>query len=222
MADLQRRLGYTFADPELLAVALTHRSWANEQGMGEQYERVEFLGDAVLDLLVAHWLYVQHPAMAEGELSKLKSHLVSEPVLALWAREMDLGGALRVGIGEDRSGGRNKPSLLADAVEAVLGAIYLDGGLRAAGEVTRHWLDSSPALVMDDVLVTDAKTTLQELAQSRGQDLPVYQHVSEEGPDHQKHFHVECWVGGERVSVGSGATKKQAEQSAARSALASL
>lgn len=222
MADLQGRLGYTFMDPTLLALALTHRSWANEQGLTEHYERVEFLGDAVLDLLVAHWLYAEYPEMAEGELSKLKSQLVSEPVLARWARTLGLGTALRLGIGEDRSGGRDKPSLLADVVEAVLGGIYLDGGLEAVRQVIYCWLASGPATGFDELLSADAKTTLQELAQSQGLELPVYEHVSERGPDHEKRFFVECWLGGERVSSGSGASKKQAEQSAARAALATL
>jgi ribonuclease-3 len=222
MAELQTRLGYTFVDSALLTMGLTHRSWANEQGLGEHYERTEFLGDAVLGLLVAHWLYTQHPTMAEGELSKLKSHLVSEPVLAEWARALDLGRVLRLGIGEDRSGGRTKPSLLADALEAVLGAIYLDGGLEAVRQVTDRWLSARPAAAMEEMLVTDAKTTLQELAQAQGLELPVYRHVSEAGPEHEKRFFVECWLGGERVSDGSGGSKKQAEQSAARAALVAL
>jgi len=161
MAELQCRLGYTFVDGTLLTMALTHRSWANEQGLEKHYERAEFLGDAVLDLLVAHWLYTQHPGMAEGDLSKLKSHLVSEPVLAEWARDLDLGQTLRLGIGEDRSGGREKPSLLADVVEAVLGAIYLDGGLQAVRQVTDRWLAAGPVAAAEDLLVADAKTTLQ-------------------------------------------------------------
>lgn len=222
IVDLQHRLGYEFKQPVLLTMALTHRSWANEQGLDEHYERVEFLGDAVLDLLVAHWLYSENPAMAEGELSKLKSHIVSEPVLARWARDLDLGRALRLGIGEDRSGGRKKSSLLADAVEAVLGAIYLDGGLESVREVIDRWLATRPLAAIDDPAVSDAKTTLQELAQSQGLGLPVYQHVSEEGPDHEKRFFVECWLGGERIGIGTGATKKQAEQSAARAALKTL
>jgi len=222
ISELQDRLGYEFLDPDLLTMALTHRSWANEQGLEDHYERAEFLGDAVLDLLVAHWLYGQHPGMAEGELSKLKSYVVSEPVLAQWGRDLKLGLVMKLGIGEDRSGGRGKPSLLADGVEAVLGAIFLDGGLEAARQVTYSWLASGPVGAVDDVLVTDAKTTLQELVQSQGAELPVYRHVSQEGPDHDKQFFVECWLGDERTSSGTGASKKQAEQCAARAALAAL
>jgi len=222
MADVQERLGYTFVDPSLLAMALTHRSWANEQGLAGHYERTEFLGDAVLGMLVAHWLYAEHPGMAEGELSKLKSQIVSEPVLARWAHDLGLGKALRLGVGEDRSGGRRKPSLLADAVEAVLGGVYLDGGLEAARQVVHNWLASGPVEQFEELLSADSKTTLQELAQSQGMELPLYRHVSEKGPDHEKRFFVECWLGGERLSSGSGASKKQAEQSAARAALAAL
>ena len=222
IVELQRRLGYEFRDVTLLEMALSHRSWANEQGLEVHYERAEFLGDAVLDLLVAHWLYEHHPVLAEGELSKLKSYIVSEPVLAQWAQDLELGEALHLGVGEDRSGGRHKPSLLADAVEAVLGAIFLDGGLVAAREVTRAWLESGPASDGRDLPAADAKTLLQEVAQGQGLELPVYRHVSEEGPDHEKRFFVECWLGGERIGAGSGATKKQAEQTAARVALTTL
>jgi ribonuclease-3 len=222
MSELERRLHYSFAKRDLLNVALTHRSWANEQGREDHYERVEFLGDAVLGLLVSHWLYERFPEMAEGNLSKLKSHIVSEPFLAQWARDLELGGSLQLGIGEERSGGRDKPSLLADTVEAVLGAIYLDGGLEAAREVAERWLAAIPLETLDDLPMTDAKTILQEKAQSQGLDLPRYRHVSEEGPDHEKIFIVECWFGGDRVSIRSGASKKQAEQNAARAALVAL
>lgn len=222
IAELEGRLTYRFEDPDLLKMALTHRSWANEKGEVCHYERAEFLGDAVLDLVVAHWLYERHPDLAEGELSKLKSYLVSETVLAQWARDLDLGSGLRLGVGEERSGGREKPSLLADVMEAVLGAIFLDGGLEAVRQVVGRWLVSDMTDGLDRVPESDAKTTLQELAQSQGLELPVYLHVGEEGPDHDKRFFVECWLGGERISRGSGASKKRAEQNAARAALATM
>ena len=216
---LQRRLGHRFEDSALLEMALTHRSWANEQEIDEHYERVEFLGDAVLGLLVAHWLYARYPASSEGELSKLKSILVSEPVLARWAEELALGEAMMLGVGEERSGGNRKPSLLADALEAVLGAVYLDGGLDAVKAIVDEWLATDPAEHLGDLPRADAKTALQELAQSRGIELPVYRHVSEEGPDHQKQFYVECWLGERCVGKGSGATKKRAEKRAAQRGL---
>lgn len=220
--DLQERLGYGFRDPQLLEMALTHRSWANEQKLEVHYERAEFLGDAVLGLLVARWLFQRYPASPEGELSKLKSVIVSEPALAQWAEELSVGDALLLGVGEARSGGRNKPSLLADAMEAVLGAVFLDGGLPAVGEIVDSWLETDPASNFGDISRADAKTALQELAQARGFELPVYRHVSEVGPDHRKRFYVECWLGDERVGAGSGATKKRAEQRAANQALAAM
>ena len=220
--DLQRRLGYSFSDPALLEMALTHRSWANEQERGEHYERVEFLGDAVLGLAVAHGLYERYPASTEGELSKLKSIIVSEPLLARWAEELSVGDAMLLGVGEARSGGNSKPSLLADAMEAVLGAVFLDGGLQAVREIVDLWLDTDPASDLGDIPRADAKTALQELAQARGFELPAYRHVLEEGPDHRKLFYVECWLGDERLGRGSGATKKRAEQRAAGAALAAM
>ena len=219
---LQIRLAYEFCEPSLLEMALTHRSWANEQGLETHYERVEFLGDAVLGLLVAHWLYRRYPEASEGELSKLKSIIVSEPVLARWARDLSVGDAMLLGVGEARSGGRRKPSLLADAMEAVLGSVFLDGGLAGVASIVDPWLDSDPASDIEDLFGGDAKTALQELAQARGLELPVYRHVSEEGPDHRKRFYVECWLGDERVGEGSGPTKKLAEQTAAGAALTAL
>ena len=219
---LQIRLAYEFRDPSLLEMALTHRSWANEQVLEVHYERAEFLGDAVLGLLVAHWLYQRYPASSEGELSKLKSTIVSEPALARWAEELSVGDAMLLGVGEARSGGSRKPSLLADGLEAVLGAVFLDSGLQAVGKIVDAWLDTDPAANLGDIPRADAKTALQELAQARGLELPVYRHVLEEGPDHRKQFYVECWLGDERVGEGSGATKKRAEQRAAGVALTVL
>lgn len=219
---VQERLGYRFRDPALLEMALTHRSWANERELGVHYERAEFLGDAVIGLAVAHWLYERDPSATEGDLSKLKSQIVSEPVLASWAESLALGEALLLGVGEARSGGANKPSLLADVVEAVLGAVYLDGGLEAVDGIMDPWLASDPVSGLGDRHRADAKTELQELAQAGGLQLPTYRHVSEEGPDHQKRFFVQCWLGDRCLGEGSGATKKQAEQRAAGEALTAL
>lgn len=215
---LQERLGHVFTDPGLLRTALTHRSYANEQGIGEHYERMELLGDAVLGLVVTAWLYRKLPDTAEGELSRLRSFLVSEPLLATQARELGLGEVLLLGVGEDRSGGRRRKSLLADVFESVLGAVYLDGGFEAARSVLRPLLDealSSP----DAVEFSDPKTELQEIVQARGNGLPEYRHVAEEGPDHRKRFLVECRLDGEVSGRGQGRTKKEAEQQAARQAL---
>ncbi len=222
MRALERRLGYRFDDRRLLEEALTHRSWAYEQGVDRHYERIEFLGDAVLDLLVAHWLYDRYADWSEGELSRMKSFLVSEPVLARWAEHLELGRALRLGIGEERTGGRTKRSLLADVLEAVLGAVFLDGGLDAARRIAYRWLSESAGAELEEVDVTDAKTALQEAAQARGMELPVYRHTREEGPDHSKSFHVECWLGDRLIGTGVGASKKRAEQIAAREALSAF
>ncbi|MGB3561749.1 MAG: ribonuclease III [Thermoanaerobaculia bacterium] len=217
---LQRDLGYHFKDPSLLEKSLTHRSFANERDLDENYERLEFLGDTVVGLITAEWLYRQHPDLAEGDLSKLKGYVVSEPVLAGCAERLGLGEILRLGVGEERSGGRCKRSLLADALEAVLGAVFLDGGLAAARKVFLPILETASGAPESDL--HDAKTELQELVQGEGWALPEYRHISEEGPDHQKRFHVECWVAGRQAGAGEGGTKKEAEQRAARAAVDAL
>jgi ribonuclease-3 len=214
----EKRLGHRFRHVDLLEVALTHRSWVNEKGTGENYERMEFLGDSVLGLVAAEWLYESHPDLPEGELSRLKSYLVSAHVLERFAQQIDLGSALRVGVGEDRSGGRAKRSLLADSMEAVIGAVYLDGGLKPARELVLEILNGAAADKPKEAF-GDAKTTLQELAQARGWDLPEYRLVGETGPDHRKVFEIECWLCGELAGSGEGEAKKAAEQRAAAMAV---
>lgn len=218
---LEERLAYRFKRPELLELALTHRSWANEQGHPGHYERLEFLGDSVLELVTAEWLYAEMPDVPEGELSKTRATIVSKPPLAEHARRLGLGAELRLGVGEERSGGREKPSLLADSMEAVFGAVYLDGGLDAARRVVRPFLERSRESG-DEALPVDAKTRLQELTQGRGLDLPEYRLLGEEGPDHDKTFTVECRIAGAPAGSGRGGTKKLAEQRAAAAALAAF
>jgi len=213
--SLEKSLGHRFKRADLLELAVTHRSWANEQGIPEHYERLEFLGDAVLGMITAEWLYQSHPELPEGELSKRKAQLVSRPALAHHAEKIDLGPTLRIGIGEDRSGGRTKASLLADSMEAVFGAVYLDGGLEAARNVILPMLEEAG-------LAADAKTQLQEVTQALGWDLPEYRLTGASGPDHSKLFTVECWVGGELAGRGEGPSKKMAEQKAAAEALAQI
>ena len=217
---LEERLGHRFADTELLSTALTHRSWAAESVTTRTYERLEFLGDAVLGLLAAEWLYrtVEQP---EGELSRLKAYLVSETVLARQAELLGIGDALLLGTGEERSGGRAKGSLLADALEAVLGAIYLDAGLEAARRVAVPLLERALA-GYEDAAAADAKTALQEVLQARGAALPDYRLVRASGPDHAKTFAVECWAEGQLLGVGTGSSKKRAEKAAAAAALEAL
>ncbi|MEM6795925.1 MAG: ribonuclease III, partial [Acidobacteriota bacterium] len=182
-AALEDAFGYRFLDPSLAILALTHSSQSNERGREDNYERLEFLGDAVLGLVASQWLYRTFPRAPEGELAKLKSFLVSTPVLADFARSVDLGSHLRLGVGEERSGGREKISLLADGVEALFGAIYLEGGLDAALPVVEKVVESGYAR-RHQIQHHDAKTRLQELAQGAGMELPVYELVGESGPDH--------------------------------------
>jgi ribonuclease-3 len=219
--DLERALGYKFRNPELLTLALTHRSYANENGLPDHNERLEFLGDAVLGTVAAEWLFRRHPEMPEGDLSKRKSYLVSAPVLAGLADDLGVGKSLLLGVGEERSGGREKPSLLADSAEAVLGAIYMDGGLAPVRELVSRLL----AQVVEErprIHETDTKTRLQEALQARGWSLPEYRLVAEMGPDHEKRFVVECRVCDRAAGRGEGRSKKVAEQRAAAEALESL
>ncbi len=220
-SPLEAALGYTFEDPGLLRIALTHRSWANERGEPDSYERLEFLGDAVLGLVASRWLFDRHPEWPEGRLTKRKSFVVSAPMLARFARRLELGPELRLGIGEGRSGGSAKASILADAVEAIFGAVYLDGGLEAAAAVIEPFLEQ--ALEKRSRLShADAKTRLQELAQANGWGLPEYRVAAETGPDHCKRFAVECAVDGLLAGAAEGRSKKAAEQAAAAAALERL
>jgi ribonuclease-3 len=214
----EKRLGHRFKRLDLLELALTHRSWANEQGIPEHYERLEFLGDAVLGMVAADWLYANHPELPEGELSKHKAQLVSRDTLAKHARDLDLGEALRMGVGEERSGGRAKSSLLADSMEAVFGALYLDSGLEVARKAILSMLEEG-YIERARQAVNDAKTQLQEASQALGWDLPEYRLIDSIGPDHSKTFVVECWLAGELAGRGEGPSKKMAEQKAAADAL---
>jgi len=218
---LEKRLGHRFKRLDLLQLALTHRSWANEQGIPEHYERLELLGDAVLGMVTVEWLYANHPELPEGELSKHKAQLVSRDTLAKHAQELDLGASLRIGVGEDRSGGRAKSSLLADSMEAVFGALYLDSGLEVARKAILPMLENA----FDErarQVVTDAKTQLQEVAQALGWDLPEYRLIDSIGPDHNKTFVVECWLAGKLWGHGEGPSKKIAEQRSAADALVKI
>ena len=217
----EERLGYSFRRPELLERALTHRSYANELGLDETWERLEFLGDAVLGLATAERLFGERPPRQEGELTRSKGHLVSARVLAALAEDVELGDVLLLGVGEERSGGRGKESLLADALEAVVGAVFRDGGYEEARRVVAGLLDRAPAPA-GGLEARDAKTKLQEVAQAQGQGRPTYHEVATSGPDHEKLFTVDCRIGGRSFGTGTGRSKKQAEQRAAASALALL
>ncbi|MBX3327810.1 MAG: ribonuclease III [Nitrospira sp.] len=224
-ADSSRTfLKYRFTDDNLLEEALTHKSYVNERReSGRTHnERLEFLGDAVLSLIISDYLARRYPELSEGALSKLKAKLVSETSLANAARRLDLGRYLRLGRGEERSKGRDKTSLLADALEAVIAAVYLDGGFEASRDFTvdvladeLRRLDTFQEQPGDD----DYKTRFQEWCQKRYEMLPQYLVVGETGPDHQKLFEVEVQVNHRVVGIGRGNSKKEAEQEAARRAL---
>ncbi|HTQ78938.1 MAG TPA: ribonuclease III [Thermoanaerobaculia bacterium] len=218
----EKRLGHRFRQVGLMELALTHRSYANEQGGEAHYERLEFLGDAVLGLITTEWLYRNLPDLPEGDLTKRKNHLVSKDVLAPYAERLALGELLRLGVGEERSGGRGKTSLLANSMEAVFGAVYLDGGIEAARSVIVPMLEGGSVERPAEAIDRDAKTRLQEVAQGRGWALPEYRLAGETGPDHSKVFLVECWLQGESVGQGEGSSKKIAEQRAAADALSRL
>lgn len=222
LARLEESLAYDFQRRELLEEALTHRSAADCSARIEN-ERLEFLGDAVLSLAVSTEIFSQTSPEAamlpEGELSKLRAAIVNEKSLATKARGIGLGCCLRLGRGEDMAGGRNKDSILADAFEALLGAVYLDGGFPAAHTVVKTIFAGELNGSGRPVGQRDWKTELQELIQSRSRQLPVYQVISEEGPPHARIFAVEVAVDGRVVGVGSGGSKKRASMEAARVAL---
>lgn len=222
MRELQKTIGYTFRDLSLLEMALTHTSYANEvckDGL-KSYERLEFLGDSILGFTTADYLLSAFPALHEGELTKLRAELVCEASLAETAKKLRLGDYLRLGKGEESGGGRQRVSIIADVVEAVIAAIYLDGGLPAAKRfIYTHVLVDTGARIK---LNTDYKTALQELVQQKKNQLLSYELLGETGPDHDKEFSVRVLLNGKAVGCGSGTSKKRAEQAAARQALEKL
>ena len=221
LAEFEQSLGYTFKDKSLLRNALTHSSYANEhknEGMGSN-ERLEFLGDAILGLVVAEYLFAAHPNKPEGELTKLRADLVCEKNLAYVAMELGLGKVLRLGHGESHGGGSHRPSMLADAVEAVLAASYLDGGMEVPkGIIHRLILQKKPVAPGNG----DYKTRFQELVQRQKDQVISYALVGQSGPDHDKIFTVEVSVNGAVVGTGTGSSKKRAEQDAAHAAMEKL
>src|SRR2546427_11643175 len=223
--EIQRRLGYRFRRSSLLIEALTHKSYLNEaKETGElDNERLEFLGDAVLDLVVSEYILSAFPDAAEGELSKLRARLVSEKTLARVAGRIGLGELLRLGRGETKTHGHNKPSILADALEAVFAGVYLDGGFDAAAASVKAAFSEELASCDRSLLARgDFKTDLQEVCQREFEILPHYRTIRETGPDHEKQFEVEILIRGERYGVGVGKSKKEAEQMAAKHALEKL
>ncbi len=218
--SLEARLRYVFNDRDLLDRALTHRSCAHERGTpGRDNEALEFLGDAVLGLCISEMLNAKFAGETVGNLARTRAFLVSEPNLARKARLVDLGRDLKLGRGEARSGGREKDSLLADAYEAMLGAVHLDGGLEAARKVIGRHFRAQVASLSPGRAGHDDKTDLQEALQEAGLPVPEYRVVEESGPAHRREFRVELAIAGEGITTGRGRSKKVAEQEAARRAL---
>ena len=229
--QLEDRLGYRFRDPDLLERALTHSSAVPEKRAEcsgnaadaaaiQDNERLEFLGDAVLELLAREYLLESFPEWSEGQLSKSRAGLVNAHSLEDAARRINLGEHLRLGRGEEKTGGREKPALLADAFEAVVAAVYLDAGLGSTREMLKRLLFEQ-ALEERGVRIADSdrKSALQEFLQGNGKPPAEYRLSGESGPDHQKMFQGEVWIDGERMATGEGSTKKEAEQRAAQSAM---
>lgn len=219
--EFQQRIGYTFKSITLLEQALVHSSYANENKMSkeENNERLEFLGDAVLEIVTSYYLFTNNPDMLEGELTKLRASIVCEPTLAKFSKEIQLGDYIMLGKGEENSGGRHRSSVLSDTVEALIGAIYLDGGLEATTEFVCNTL-------LKDVekrnLFVDSKTHLQELIQKTSEKPLEYVVVGETGPDHNKIFEVVVKHKSKSIGQGSGRSKKAAEQEAAFDAINKL
>ena len=224
MQELEKKLNYTFRDPALLSEALSHSSYANEHRAAglRSNERLEFLGDSVLGFVTAEFLFVQHPGLPEGDLTRIRAALVCEQSLYEVAQKLELGRYLKRGRGEEAGGGRNRTSILADATEAVFAAVYLDGGIgEASALIHRVLLDAEREEVVEERR-RDYKTALQELIQRQADQVLTYRMIGEEGPDHNKTFLAEVLLNGVQAGTGSGHSKKEAEQSAAKAALQKL
>ncbi len=217
----ENRINYQFNDKEKIKLAFTHSSYANEHRniISDNNERLEFLGDAVLDMIVSEYIYNKFPKMPEGELTKLRAGVVCEGSLAKIAREFEFGNYLLLGKGEESTGGRNRDSILADAFEAVIGAICLDGGIDAVGKYIMSFMEK----VIDDMKISfrtlDCKTHLQEIIQKNSKNPITYKIIDEQGPDHDKIFIAEVYHNNITLGVGEGKSKKEAEQNAAYNAL---
>ncbi|MBN1659964.1 MAG: ribonuclease III [Anaerolineae bacterium] len=224
ITDLENKLGITFRDKSLLHRALIHRSYLNEHPDFplEDNERLEFLGDAVLDFLTGEYLYHRFPELREGHLTSLRSSLVRRETLARFARHIDLGGYLLMGHGEVETGGRERPATLCAAFEALVGAIYLDQGTDPLRELLEPLIAPEVARTVADELDKDAKSRLQEIAQARLHHTPRYGTLATTGPDHAKEFTVQVTIGGRPYGIGYGLSKQQAAQAAAQEALARI
>jgi ribonuclease-3 len=223
LQDFALRSHLPFSNYLLLSRALTHRSYLNEHAEAlEDNERLEFLGDAVLDFLVGAWLYNHFPEMAEGELTRLRSALVRTEQLAAFAEQIDLGSVMRLGRGEDEGGGRKRPALLCGTFEALVGALFLDAGMDAVRDFIEPFLQVGVVEILAERRDRDPKSLLQEWVQSQGFGPPVYSTVASSGPEHNKTFEVEVYVSGKVYGNGRGHSKQAAAKAAARQALHSI
>ena len=222
MQELEKKLNYKFRDPALLNEALSHSSYANEHRSAglRSNERLEFLGDSILGMVVAEHLFRNHPDLPEGELTRTRAALVCEDSLVEVAQELGLGDHLKLGKGEEAGGGRTRPSIRADAVEAVLAAVYLDGGIGSARKIIQKYILSKDVAGLS--APRDYKTALQELVQRESGQVLKYRLTGESGPDHNKRFFVEVELNGAAVGSGEGRSKKEAEQMAAKAAIEKL
>lgn len=218
LQELQEKIGYQFQEEALLKQALTHSSFANEQKINKlkNYERLEFLGDAVLELISSEFLYNENVDMPEGQLTRLRASMVCEPALAYCARDINLNSYILLGKGEEATGGRTRDSIISDVMEAVIGAIFLDGGIENAKKFIYRFVLSD---LENKILFLDSKTLLQEEIQKKNTAQLRYELVGETGPDHDKQFHVEAYLNNQLIGCGVGRTKKSAEQQAAYEAL---
>ncbi len=220
LKNLEKKIGYTFKDKDLPQQALTHKSYSNEQSDFEPHnERLEFLGDAVLELVISEWVYRHYPDIPEGGLTRIRAEVVSEKGLATIARKLELGQGLNLGKGEERSGGRDKASLLSDALEALLGAVFLEGGFGVACNVGKRIFSDAVQTSAQQRYGSDYKTCLQEKLQAHYNKLPEYQLTQVSGPDHNRNFLMEVRFDGKLLGKGNGSSKKNAEQKAAAAAL---
>jgi ribonuclease-3 len=218
--EVQRLIGYHFRDENLLSLGLTHRSFLRfNNDRSPSNERLEFLGDSVLGLIIASRLFHDHPEESEGNLTKLKAMLVNENTLSSISREIGLNNYILMSPEEEKSGGRDRPSIVSDTFESVIGAVFLDGGFEAARDVVLRLIYTRKENITTDDTQRNYKGELLELAQARGDGMPRYDVISEKGPDHEKEFHVMVTVSGKRIGEGVGSSKKEAEQKAASMAL---
>lgn len=224
LSSLEEKMGYHFLDKGNITLAMTHSSYANESrntGM-KSNERLEFLGDAVLNVVISEYIYMNHSQLSEGEMTKIRAHIVCEPSLEKCSNAIGLGKYLMLGKGEEITGGRTRTSILSDAFEATIGAIYIDGGMEQAKSYIYKHMHSLMEDAVKGIIFMDYKTQLQEVVQKDGEKKIVYEVIDEKGPDHNKLFVSRVTIDGQPMGIGEGKSKKEAEQHAARSALEKL